>query len=83
MFKFYLAILIIILLVNNIIASTSIDLSDNNPTVYCLKTVRKYSIEEVKEYLLRIQVPGEAEDYTIDDPLYTLCIEQNSKDIFD
>ena len=76
----YIYTLIIIILVNINTSPSSIDLSDKNPIVYCLKAAKRYTFEEVKEYLLRTQVPGEAEDYAIDDPEFSYCVEQASRD---
>ena len=80
MSKFYITIIILILFVNIITNPNAIDLSDKNPMVYCLKTVIKLSFDEVKEYLLTIQKPEEAEDLAIDDLEFSACIEQHSKD---
>lgn len=57
-----------------------IDLSDKNPIVLCLKTVKKFSFEQVKDYLLKIQDPEYALENDIHDPLFALCVEQNAKD---
>ena len=80
MSKFYITILILILLANIVTSPNSIDLSDKNPMVYCLKTVIQLTFDEVKEYLLTIQKPEEAEDLSIDDPQFSICIEQHSRD---
>ena len=83
MFKFhilFLAALFISLFVNIKSTVSSIDLSDDNPIVYCLKTARHFTFEEVKDYLLRTQVPEYSSDEGLDDPLFSWCVEQASRD---
>ena len=78
--KFFITILILFLLISINTKPNSIDLSDKNVVVYCLKAALRYTFEEVKEYLLRIQIPGEAAELAIDDPMYSLCLEEKAKD---
>ena len=76
----FISIILLNLFINIHSTPSSIDLSDDNPVVYCLKAVKRYTFDEIKEYLLRTQVPEEAEDYAIDDPEFSWCIEQRSKE---
>ena len=56
-----------------------IDLSEKNPMVYCLKKVRNYKPQEIKNFILQIQEPEFAiENYPIDD-LFSLCLEEIEK----
>ncbi len=72
-------IIIIILDFRNCDLGT-IDLSDKNPMVYCLKTIKKFTFQQVKDYLLKEQDAEFAIENTIHDKLFSLCIEQVSKD---
>ena len=55
--------------------SDSIDLSDDNPVVYCLKSVFQYSTDDVKEYLLLMQVKEYAETHQIKSKEFSSCID--------
>ena len=37
--------------------SENIDLNDENPLAYCLKKVRQYNLDEIKDFILRNQDP--------------------------
>ena len=82
MFNFtFLYISILILLITNINAQYgSIDLSDDNAVVYCLKAARHFTMEQVKEYYLKIQLPKYANEKFIDDPAFSWCVESVSRD---
>ena len=58
----------------------SIDLSDKNPVVYCLKSAKKYNMDQVKEYLLKSQIPEYKEELKINDDMFSWCIEELSRD---
>ena len=57
-----------------------IDLSDRNPIVFCLKEIKKFTFEQVKDYLLRNQDPEFAIENSIHDDLFSLCVEHIAKD---
>lgn len=57
-----------------------IDLSDRNPIVYCLKDLKKFSLQQVKDYLLKNQDPEFALENDIHDDLFAWCVEHVSKD---
>ena len=60
--------------------SGRIDLSDQNPIVYCLKTIKGYTFQQVKDYILKQQDPQYALENKIHDDIFALCVEQVSKD---
>ena len=82
MFKYTLLFIsILILLIVNINAQYgSIDLSDDNEVVYCLKAARHYTMEQVKEYYFKIQLPKYANEKYIDDPAFSWCVESVARD---
>ena len=83
MFKFNilnLFLLIIFLFVTIKSTEESIDLSDDNPVVYCLKAAKRLTMDEIKDYYLRSQKPGSAPDYQMDDPYFLWCVEQASRE---
>jgi len=57
-----------------------VDLSDKNPVVYCLKSAKKYNMDQVKEYLLKSQIPEYKEELKINDDMFSWCIEELSRD---
>ena len=57
-----------------------IDLSDKNPVVYCLKRVKRFTFQQVKDYLLKNQDPEYALENSIYDEIFAYCVEQVSKD---
>ena len=75
-----LFLLIIFLFTTIKSTEVSIDLSDDNPVVYCLKAAKKFTMDQVKEYYLRIQKPESAPDYQLDDPYFQWCVEQLSRE---
>ena len=75
----YISILILFLF-NNINTQASYDLSDDNPVVYCLKAAMHMSLEQIKEYYLKTQLPQHANEKEIDDPAFNWCVEQASRD---
>ena len=77
-----LNLIIILILKLGFISSDyrGIDLSDRNPIVYCLKEIKKFTFQQVKDYLLRNQDPEFAITNRIHDDLFSLCVEQVSKD---
>ena len=83
MFKFntkYILILIIFLFAQITIVKSNIDLSNDNPIVFCLKSTLEYSMDQVKEYFLKSQIPEIAKDYKINDPYFSWCVEKSSLD---
>lgn len=78
-FIIYISILIL-LLFNNINAQASYDLSNDNPIVYCLKVAKHMSLEQIKEYYLKTQLPQHAKEKEIDDPAFNWCVEQASRE---
>ena len=77
---FYLFLLIISLFTTIKSTESSIDLSDDNPVVYCLKAAKRYTMDDIKDYFLRNQKPESAASYEIDDPLFLWCVEQVSRE---
>ena len=72
--KFFILIIFIILsLVKT--DSENIDLSDENPLVYCLKKVKNYNLDEIKDFILRNQDPEYAIDHYPNDEMFKYCIE--------
>ena len=59
---------------------SNIDLSNDNPIVFCLKSVKKFTMDEIKEYFLRIQKPESAPDYKLDEEYFSWCVEKSSKE---
>jgi hypothetical protein len=83
MFKlniFNLFLIIIFLFVTIKTSESSIDLSDDNPVVYCLKAAKRLTLDEIKDYYLRSQKPESAPDYQMDDPYFLWCVEQASRE---
>ena len=73
----------LILLIINIIKcddSGRIDLSDKNPIVFCLKKVKNYNLEQVKDFILRNQDPEYAIEHYPNDEIFAYCMEQVSKE---
>ena len=79
-FNIFALFLIIIEIGLNIVYCDRIDLSDKNPIVYCLKEIKKFTFQQVKDYLLKIQDLEYALENGINDKKFSLCIEQRSKD---
>ena len=76
----YISILILFLF-NSINAQQyEYDLSDDNPIVYCLKAARHMTLEQIKEYYLKTQLPQYVNEKEIDDPAFNWCVEQASRD---
>ena len=74
-----LYIFAIFLIMNLIKNEDKIDLSDKNPMVYCLKKVRNYNFEEIKNFILQNQDPEFAiENYPNDISFYN-CLEEVEK----
>ena len=84
MIKFYKISLFLIIFIMGIgfIRSYNerIDLSDRNPIVYCLKHYKKFTFDQVKDYLLKYQDPEYALEDDVKDDLFALCVEHVAKD---
>ena len=83
--KNFCIIFILLLIFVNVLNSDnsdSIDLSDKNPLVYCLKNVKKYDFEEIKNFILQNQDPEFAIEYYPNDEEFNFCIEQRLKNGF-
>ena len=77
----FIIILLIVLIFNDTSCNSGrIDLSDRNPIVFCLKTIKRYTFHQVKEYLLKQQDPIYALENKINDGMFALCVEQVAKD---
>lgn len=80
-FKISLFSIIIILEIGFINSyNERIDLSDRNPIVYCLKYFKKFTFDQVKDYLLKYQDPEYALEDDVKDDLFALCVEHVAKD---
>ena len=83
MFKFHILIisfLIISKFLNIKTAEDSIDLSDDNPVVYCLKAAKRFTFDEIKDYYLRTQRPDLSPNYQLDDPQFLWCVEEAARE---
>ena len=78
--KIFFILIIFIFLIFVKSDSENIDLSDENPLVYCLKKVRNYNLDEIKDFVLRNQDPEYAIDHYPNDDMFRYCMEQLSKE---
>ena len=74
-------IILIIFIIFSLVKSDSddIDLSDENPLVYCLKKVRNFNLDEIKDFILRNQDPEYAIEHYPNDEMFRYCMEQLSR----
>ena len=74
-------IILIIFIIFSLVKSDSddIDLSDENPLVYCLKKVRNFNLDEIKDFILRNQDPEYAIEHYPNDEMFRYCMKQLSR----
>ena len=75
-----ISILILLSFVNINAQHGNIDLTDDNPTVYCMRVAMHLSLEDIKEYYLKTQLPQFAHEKEIDDPAFNWCVDQASRE---
>ena len=74
-----IGIIFILINVINITFADKIDLSDNNPIVYCLKYIKKYNLEEIKDFILQNQDPEYAIEHYPNDESFSNCLAKFNK----